>query len=82
VAAPHCRGTRTSRVRPSGCRCDSRIWDDPQFVEDLVAVSDDASRALIERRMRIVGVDGFSVAPYDEQTSMQVTLLARWAQRR
>jgi arylformamidase len=53
----------------------SRIWDDPHFTEDFVAVSDDAAHALVERRIRLVGVDGLSVAPYDDQTPTHVTLL-------
>jgi arylformamidase len=53
----------------------SRLWDDPHFTEDFVAVTDDAARALVERGVRLVGVDGLSVAPYDEQTPTHVTLL-------
>jgi arylformamidase len=53
----------------------SRIWDDPHFTEDFVAVTDDAAQALVERGVRLVGVDGLSVAPYDDQTPTHVTLL-------
>lgn len=53
----------------------SRLWDDPHFTEDFVALTDDAAVALVERDVRLVGVDGLSVAPYDEQTPTHVTLL-------
>ena len=53
----------------------SRLWDDPHFTEDFVAVTDDAACALVDRGVRLVGVDGLSVAPYDAQTPTHVTLL-------
>jgi arylformamidase len=53
----------------------SRLWDDPHFTPDFLAVREDAAEALVQRGVRLVGIDGLSIAPYAEQTPTHVTLL-------
>lgn len=53
----------------------SRLWDDPRFTEDFIALTPDGARALVERGVRLVGIDYLSVAPYDEPAPTHVALL-------
>lgn len=46
-----------------------------QFQEDYVGVTEDGARWLIDRGVRLVGVDYLSVAPYDELVPPHRTLL-------
>ena len=42
----------------------SRLWNAPAFVEDFVAVAPGAAAALVERGIRLVGIDYLSIASY------------------
>jgi arylformamidase len=53
----------------------SDLWDSPRFSEDFVAVTEDGARALVDRGVRLVGVDYLSVAPYGDPTPTHVVLL-------
>jgi len=53
----------------------SRLWDEPHFTPDFVAIREDGAHALVERGVRLVGIDGISIAPYTEQTPTHVALL-------
>jgi arylformamidase len=53
----------------------SRLWDDPEFTEDFVAVLPDAAAALVERGVRLVGIDYLSIAPYGDPAPTHETLL-------
>lgn len=53
----------------------SRLWDEPRFTPDFVAIREDAAHALVDRGLRLVGIDGISIAPYTEQTPTHVALL-------
>ena len=53
----------------------SRLWDAPRFVEDFVAITEDGARALVERGVRLVGIDYLSIAPYDDPAPPHVALL-------
>jgi arylformamidase len=53
----------------------SRLWDDPHFTPDFTAFTADGARVLVDRGVRLVGVDGLSVAPYDDPTPAHVALL-------
>ena len=44
----------------------SELWNDPNFVEDFVAVTADAAASLVERGVRAVGIDYLSIAPYHD----------------
>jgi arylformamidase len=53
----------------------SRLWDDPHFTPDFTAFTADGARVLVDRGVRLVGVDGLSVAPYEDPTPAHVALL-------
>lgn len=55
----------------------SRIWARPEqeFTEDFVAIAEDGARWLIERGVRLVGVDYLSVAPFDAPVPTHRALL-------
>jgi arylformamidase len=53
----------------------SLLWDDPHFTPDFLALQEDAAHALVERGVRLVGIDGISIAPYDQQAPTHVALL-------
>jgi arylformamidase len=45
----------------------SALWEEPAvFEEDFVAVTPDAARLLVERGVRLVGIDYLSIAPYGD----------------
>lgn len=41
-----------------------RLWDDPTFHTDFIALASDAAVALAERDIRLVGIDYLSIEPY------------------
>jgi arylformamidase len=41
-----------------------RVWQTDEFIEDFVFISDDAARFLVERGVRMVGVDYLSVGSF------------------
>jgi arylformamidase len=55
----------------------SELWarGEHEFQEDFVAITDDGARWLIERGVRLVGVDYLSVAPFDDVTPTHRALL-------
>jgi arylformamidase len=52
---------------PDGCRRllfktrNSRLWDDPSFHPDFIALAPDAAKALVERDIQLVGIDYLSI---------------------
>lgn len=55
----------------------SELWarGERAFTEDFVAVSEDGARWLVERGVRLVGVDYLSVSPFDDPTPVHRILL-------
>jgi arylformamidase len=55
----------------------SELWarGEHKFQEDFVAITGDGARWLIERGVRLVGVDYLSVAPFDDVTPTHRALL-------
>jgi arylformamidase len=53
----------------------SRLWDRPRFTEDFVAMTPAAARALVDRGVRLVGIDYLSIAPYDDPAPTHEVLL-------
>jgi arylformamidase len=53
----------------------SALWAAPAFVEDFVAVTPDAAEALVERGVRLVGIDYLSIAPFGDPTPTHEVLL-------
>ncbi len=45
-------------------RNSSHVWQKDEFVEDFVFISDDAARFLVDRGVRLVGVDYLSVGSF------------------
>ena len=56
----------------------SALWNDTSagFVEDFVAVTGDGAQWLVDRGVRLVGVDYLSVAPFDDPIPCHQILLA------
>jgi arylformamidase len=42
------------------------LWEHDGFTEDFLAVTEDGARVLVERGVRLVGIDYLSIAPYDD----------------
>jgi arylformamidase len=53
----------------------SRLWDRPRFTEDFVALTPDGAQALVDRGVRLVGIDYLSIAPYDDPAPTHEVLL-------
>lgn len=53
----------------------SALWDDPHFIEDFVAVTANGAAALVERGVRVVGIDYLSIAPYQHPAPTHEVLL-------
>jgi arylformamidase len=55
----------------------SRFWSrgEREFQEDFVAVAEDGARWLVERGVRLVGVDYLSVAPFRDSVPTHTVLL-------
>jgi arylformamidase len=55
----------------------SRLWSrrETEFQEDFVAVTEDGAQWLVERGVRLVGVDYLSVAPFGDSVPTHTTLL-------
>ena len=51
------------------------LWDRPHFVEDFVAMTEDGARALVDRGIRLVGIDYLSIAPYRNPAPTHEALL-------
>ncbi len=56
----------------------ARLWDDTAFHTDFVALAPDAAAGLVERDIRLVGIDYMSIEPYDASPhEVHQTLLTR-----
>lgn len=44
----------------------------PEFREDYVALAPGAAQALVDRNVKLVGVDGYSIGPYEPSQGMEV----------
>jgi arylformamidase len=53
----------------------SAIWDAPVFTEDYVALTVDAASVLVDRGVRLVGIDYLSIAPFDDPAPTHLALL-------
>jgi arylformamidase len=53
----------------------SRLWDRPRFTEDFVALTPDGAQSLVDRGIRLVGIDYLSIAPYDDPAPTHEVLL-------
>lgn len=55
----------------------SRLWGDPAvgFQRDFVAIDESGARWLVERKVRLVGVDYLSVAPWGQAAATHKVLL-------
>jgi arylformamidase len=53
----------------------SQLWARDEFTRDYVGVADDAARDLVERGVRLVGIDYLSIAPADDPEPSHRTLL-------
>jgi arylformamidase len=49
----------------------SRTLGRPEFREDYIALTPGAARVLIERRVELLGVDGYSIGPYETSQGME-----------
>lgn len=48
----------------------SELWDRDAFTDDFVAVSPDAAASLLERGVRLVGIDYLSVGPFETHRAL------------
>ena len=53
----------------------SDMWEQRTFHEDFVSITPDGATWLIDRRIRLVGVDGLSAAPFDDPAPTHRALL-------
>jgi arylformamidase len=72
-----------SMAIPADCRRllfktrNSRLWDDPSFHTDFIALAPDAAKALVERDIRLVGIDYLSIERFHASPhEVHETLLA------
>jgi arylformamidase len=67
---------------PEGCErvlfktCNGRLWERPEFSREFVALDEGAARTLVERGVRLVGIDYMSIAPFEDPAPLHVRLLA------
>lgn len=77
------RETLSSHLIPSGVTRllfktkNSSFWTsgDSEFRTDFVGLSEDGAQALVERGIRVVGIDYLSIAPYKQSRPTHETLL-------
>jgi arylformamidase len=53
----------------------SELWAEPTFQTTFIGVSADGAAALVERGVRLVGIDYLSIAPFGDPTATHRTLL-------
>jgi arylformamidase len=68
--------TRVKRLLIKTKNSNSWVYDEKMFNENFVAVSEDGAQFLVERGIKLVGVDYLSVAPYMDTTPTHSTLLS------
>jgi arylformamidase len=44
----------------------------PEFHEDYIALTQEAAQALVEKGVKLLGVDGYSIGPFDPSLGMPV----------
>lgn len=83
VDAIDARVLKTAEIPPRTRRIlfktrNSEYWEggDSQFQEDFVAITADGAKYLVERGVRLIGVDYLSVAPYAQSVPTHKILLA------
>ena len=54
----------------------SQLWSSPTFSGDFLGITADGAEALVDRGVRLVGIDYLSIAPPHDPTPTHVTLLA------
>jgi arylformamidase len=54
----------------------SRLWDEPAFNRDYIALTVEAAQALRASGVRLVGIDYLSVAPFADPAPVHVALLS------
>ncbi|MCI2240295.1 cyclase family protein [Paenibacillus sp. TRM 82003] len=64
-------GTRRVLLRTRG----GALWDGPEFSEEFPGLTGDGAAALVERGVRLVGIDYLSVAPFDDPAPAHEVLL-------
>jgi arylformamidase len=66
---------------PTGCErlilktTNSHLWDQPAFSAGFVALTDDGARWLIDRGVRLVGIDYLSISPAENPVPVHEVLL-------
>lgn len=53
----------------------SRLWDKPAFSSDFIGLTEDGAQYLLERGVRLVGMDYLSIAPAGNPAPTHVALL-------
>lgn len=53
----------------------SRLWDLDAFSSDFIGLTEDAGHALVERGVRLVGIDYLSIGPYQDPAPTHLALL-------
>jgi arylformamidase len=53
----------------------SELWNAPGFTEDFVSLAPDAAAELVQRGIRLIGIDYLSIASYDDPAPTHETLL-------
>ncbi|WP_432573965.1 cyclase family protein, partial [Kineococcus sp. SYSU DK005] len=64
-------GTERVLLRTRG----GALWDGPRFSADFPALTGDGAAALVERGVRLVGIDYLSIAPFDDPAPAHEVLL-------
>ncbi|MGH2608544.1 MAG: cyclase family protein [Tepidiformaceae bacterium] len=54
----------------------SRLWDLDRFSPDFVGLTEDAARSLVDRGVRLVGIDYLSIAPFSDPAPTHIALLS------
>jgi arylformamidase len=53
----------------------SALWAEPSFVSSFSALTADGARVLVDRGIRLVGIDYLSIAPFGDPTPTHLVLL-------
>jgi arylformamidase len=54
----------------------SQLWDEPGFQSGFIALDETAAASLVERGVRLVGIDYLSIAPFGDPVATHRTLLS------